>query len=92
MEITDVRIVLRNENMLKAFASFNIDNCLVVTGLKVIDGPNGYFVSMPSKRRRDGTYQDIFYPINNAARKMIENKVLDAFESVINKGGYNDIY
>jgi len=85
MEITNVRIVLRNEKMLKAYASFVIDNCFIVTGLKVIDGPNGYFVSMPSKRKNDGAYQDIFYPINNAARKMIEDKVLDAFESEINK-------
>jgi len=87
MEITNVRIVLRNEKTLKAFASFVIDDCLIVTGLKVIDGPNGYFVSMPSKRRNDGVYQDIFYPINSAARKMIEDKVLDAFESEINKTG-----
>jgi stage V sporulation protein G len=80
MEITEVRISLRNEEKLKAFASITLDNCLVVRGLRVINGTNGYFVSMPSKRRRNGMYQDIFHPINNETRKLIEDKVLDAFE------------
>ncbi|MDR2693338.1 MAG: SpoVG family protein [Chitinispirillales bacterium] len=80
MEITEVRISLRNEEKLKAFASITLDNCLVVRGLRVINGSNGYFVSMPSKRRRNGMYQDIFHPINNETRKLIEDKVLDAFE------------
>jgi stage V sporulation protein G len=81
VEITEVRISLRNEEKLKAFASITLDNCLVVRGLRVINGSNGYFVSMPSKRRRNGMYQDIFHPINNETRKLIEDKVLDAFEA-----------
>ncbi|MCL2689977.1 MAG: septation regulator SpoVG [Chitinispirillia bacterium] len=86
MEITDVRIVLvASQERLKAFASITLDSCFVVTGLRVISGPQGYFVSMPSRRRRDGSYQDILHPINNEARKMIEDKILDAFEAEINK-------
>ncbi|MDR2592403.1 MAG: SpoVG family protein [Chitinispirillales bacterium] len=85
MEITEVRISLRNEEKLKAFASITLDNCLVVRGLRVINGSNGYFVSMPSKRRRNGMYQDIFHPINNETRKLIEDKVLDAFEIESNR-------
>jgi stage V sporulation protein G len=85
MEITEVRISLRNEEKLKAFASITLDSCLVVRGLRVINGSNGYFVSMPSKRRRNGMYQDIFHPINNETRKLIEDKVLDAFESELQR-------
>ncbi|MDR2578730.1 MAG: SpoVG family protein [Chitinispirillales bacterium] len=85
MEITEVRISLRNEEKLKAFASITLDSCLVVRGLRVINGSNGYFVSMPSKRRRNGMYQDIFHPINNETRKLIEDKVLDAFEAELNR-------
>jgi stage V sporulation protein G len=81
VEITEVRISLRDEEKLKAFASITLDGCLVVRGLRVINGSNGYFVSMPSKRRRNGMYQDIFHPINNETRKLIEDKVLDAFEA-----------
>ena len=84
MNTTEVRITLRDEEKLKAFASITFDNSFVVRGLKVISGTQGYFVSMPSRKRRDGTYQDIAHPINNDMRKEIEEKVLDAFEREIN--------
>ena len=92
MEITEVRISLRNEEKLKAFASITLDSCLVVRGLRVINGSNGYFVSMPSKRRRNGMYQDIFHPINNETRKLIEDKVLDAFEAELNRSENMEYY
>ena len=87
VEITEVRITLRSEEKLKAFASITFDDCFVVRGLKVISGSQGYFVSMPSRKRKDGSYQDIAHPINNEMRKKIEDKVLDAFESELGKGG-----
>jgi stage V sporulation protein G len=87
VEISEVRITLRNEEKLKAFASITFDDCFVVRGLKVISGSQGYFVSMPSRKRKDGSYQDIAHPINNEMRKKIEDKVLDAFESELSKGG-----
>ncbi len=89
MEITEVRITLRNEEKLKAFASITFDDCFVVRGLKVINGSQGYFVSMPSRKRKDGSYQDVAHPINNEMRKKIEDKVLDAFEAELNKAGAN---
>lgn len=84
MEITEVRITLRNEEKLKAFASITFDNVFVVRGLKVINGSQGYFVSMPSRRKRDGTFQDLAHPISNDLRKKIEDQVLDAFERELN--------
>lgn len=80
MEITEVRIFIRNEQKLKAFASITFDNCFVIRGLKVISGTQGYFVSMPSRQRPDGTFQDLAHPINNEMRKAIEDRVLQAFE------------
>jgi stage V sporulation protein G len=87
VEITEVRITLRNEDKLKAFASITFDDCFVVRGLKVINGSQGYFVSMPSRKRKDGSYQDLAHPINNDMRKKIEDRVLDAFETELNKTG-----
>ena len=84
MEITEVRITLRNEEKLKAFASITFDNAFVVRGLKVINGSQGYFVSMPSRRKRDGMFQDLAHPISNDFRKKIEDRVLDAFEHELN--------
>jgi stage V sporulation protein G len=85
MEITEVRITLTNEEKLKAFANITFDNSFVVRGLKVISGSQGYFVSMPSRKRKDGTFQDLAHPVTNELRKKIEDTVLDAFEAEANK-------
>ncbi|MDH4222371.1 MAG: septation regulator SpoVG [candidate division Zixibacteria bacterium] len=83
MEITEVRITLRDEERLKAFANITFDNAFVIRGLKVINGNNGYFVSMPSRKRTDGTHQDIAHPVNNEMRRLIEEKVLQAYEEML---------
>lgn len=80
VEITEIRITLRSEEKLKGFANVTFDNSFVVRGLKVISGNAGYFVSMPSRKRPDGSHQDICHPINNETRQMIEVKVLEAYE------------
>ena len=80
VEITEIRVTLRNEEKLKGFANVTFDNAFVVRGLKIIAGNSGFFVSMPSRKRPDGTHQDICHPINNETRRMIEERVLEAYE------------
>lgn len=87
MEITEVRITLRDEEKLKAFANVTFDNAFVVRGLKVINGTSGYFVSMPSRKRPDGTHQDIAHPVNNEMRRVIEDRVLEAYENELKTKG-----
>ncbi len=87
MEITDIRVTLKNEDKLKAFVNITFDNQFVVRGLKVINGKTGYFVSMPSRKRPDGTHQDIAHPVNNEARRLIEDKVLAAYEKELAEAG-----
>jgi len=72
VEITEVRITLRDEPKLKAFVNVTLDNSFVI---------RGYFVSMPSRKRKNGTHQDIAHPINNEMRRTIEDKVLAAYEN-----------
>ncbi len=79
MEITEIRISLRTDNKLKAFASITLDNRFVIRGLKIIEGAKGVFVAMPSRKRPDGTFQDIAHPINNETRSWMEQKVIDAY-------------
>ena|SRR5215510_13149617 len=79
MKITEVRITLRDDGKLKAFASITLDNAFVIRGLKVIEGNTGLFVAMPSRRRPDGTFQDIAHPINIETRNMLEQEVLDVY-------------
>jgi stage V sporulation protein G len=80
LEITEVRISLREDDKLKAFASMTFNDAFVVRGLKIIEGTNGMFVAMPSRKRPDGTYQDVAHPINNETRKFIEDRILDEYE------------
>ena len=66
MTITDVRIRIIDAegNKLKALASITIDDCFVVHDIKVIEGAEGIFIAMPSRKIKDGTYKDIAHPIS----------------------------
>jgi len=78
---------MRNEEKLKAFANVTFDNAFVIRGMKIISGNKGLFISMPSKKRPDGTYQDIAHPVNTEMRRRIEKAVLDAYDKEINRMG-----
>lgn len=80
MEITEIRVTLRDEEKLKGFANVTFDHAFVVRGLKIIQGTGGYFVSMPSRKRPDGTHQDVAHPVNREMRAQLERKVLEAYE------------
>ena len=80
MKITEIRVSLRDDNKLKAFASITLDDCFVVRGLKIIEGAKGVFVAMPSRKRPDGTYQDVAHPINNETRDWMEEMIVKAYE------------
>jgi len=79
MEITEVKITLRDEPKLKAFANVTFDNEFVVRGIKVIEGQNGLFIAMPSRKGKDGQYRDIAHPINNEMRERLERAVIDEY-------------
>ncbi len=85
MEITEVRITLRDEPKLKAFANITFEDSFVVRGLKVIDGQKGLFISMPSRKAKDGTYRDIAHPINNEMRQKIEQVILEKYNEEFKK-------
>jgi stage V sporulation protein G len=80
MKVTEIRVSLRDDNKLKAFASITLDDCFVIRGLKIIEGAKGVFVAMPSRKRPDGTYQDVAHPINNETRDWMEGLIIKAYE------------
>ena len=80
MEITEVRVNLQDEEVLKAFVSITLDDEFVIRGLKVIQGMDGRFVAMPARRKKDGTFQDIAHPINRETRQYMEQVVLEAYD------------
>ncbi|HIC90505.1 MAG TPA: septation regulator SpoVG [Syntrophaceae bacterium] len=85
MEVTEVRVFPVSEDKLKAYVTITFDDCFVVRDVKVINGNNGLFVAMPSKKRKDGSFKDMAHPLNNETRKMIESKVLEAYKREVEK-------
>ena len=81
LEITDVRVrLVSGENNLKAFASFTIDGVFVVHDVRIIEGTNVCFVSMPSKRTPNGEFRDIVHPMDTKTREQITSALVAAYE------------
>ena len=85
MKITDVRVRIVDKEKLKASASITIDECFVVHDIKVIQGNEGLFISMPSRKTADGEFKDIAHPINTDTRAMLEKTVIDAYNAELAK-------
>jgi stage V sporulation protein G len=85
MEITDVKILPVEHPKLKAYVTITLDDCFIVRDLKIIEGSDGLFVAMPSKKRKDGSYQDVAHPLNTDTRSKMENQILDAYEEKFSK-------
>lgn len=83
MEITEVKVFQVGEEKLKAFVSIVIDRCFMVNDIRVIQGREGLFISMPSRRKRSGEFKDIAHPLNNPTRKMIEDRILAEYRKVV---------
>ena len=82
MEITEIKIYPVNEGRLKGYATMVIDGCFIVRDMKIIKGEKGLFVSMPSRRKKDGTFKDIAHPLNAETRKMIEEMIIEEYKKV----------
>ena len=84
MEITEVRVRKVNSgNRVKAIAQITFDNEFVVHDIKVIEGQNGLFIAMPSRKTPDGEFKDIAHPINTDTREKIQNSILKAYEEAM---------
>ena len=84
MIITDVRIrKIATEGKMTAIVSVTFDNEFVVHDIKVIEGQNGLFIAMPSRKTPDGEFKDIAHPINTDTREKIQNSILKAYEEAM---------
>ncbi|MEE0932389.1 septation regulator SpoVG [Clostridium sp. D43t1_170807_H7] len=84
MTITDVRIrKIAAEGKMKAIVSITFDNEFVVHDIKVIEGQNGLFIAMPSRKTPDGEFKDIAHPINTDTREKIQSSILKAYEAAV---------
>ena len=83
LKISDIRIrfIKKDDSKLKAVASITIDDCFVVHDIKVIDGQDGPFIAMPSRRTNDGEFKDIAHPLNTETREELKEAILAAYAS-----------
>jgi len=87
MEITEVKIYpVSLGGRLRAYVSLTFDNSFIVREVKLVESAVGLFVSMPSRRKKDGTFKDIAHPLNNEMRQMIERRVLEAYKHAQTSG------
>lgn len=84
MEITDVRVrKVTKEGKIKAVVSITLDDEFAVHDIKIIDGDNGYFIAMPSRRTIEGEYRDCAHPINATTRDKIQKAIMAAYEEAV---------
>ena len=91
MNVTDIRIKkVYDEVKMKAVASVTFDNEFVVHDIKVIDGQNGLFIAMPSKRMNDGVFRDVAHPLTSETRTKIKDAILAAYEKAGSQSDAHD--
>jgi len=82
MKITEVKIYpVENGGRLKAYATMVFDDSFIIRDLKVIEGEKGFFVSMPSRKRKDGTFRDIVHPLNSEMRSTVEETIVKEYQT-----------
>ncbi len=83
MEITDVRVYPVRDEKVRAFISIVFDRCFMVNDIKVIQGKDGLFVSMPSRKRKSGEFKDVAHPLNSDTRKWVEERILGVYQATL---------
>ena len=83
MQVTDVRIrKVTAEGKMKAIVSVTFDNEFVVHDIKIIEGQNGLFIAMPSRKMGEGDFRDIAHPINSETRNKIQEMIFEKYEQM----------
>ena len=83
MKITSVNVrkINKDSSRMKGIASILLDDSFAVHDIRIIEGDNGLFIAMPSRKTATGGYRDIAHPINPETRAMFEKAILDAYET-----------
>jgi len=91
LEITDIRIrQMTNDEKMKAVVSVTFDNCFVVHDIKIIEGQSKFFIAMPSRKTPDNEYKDIAHPINIEMRELLQDRILEKYQSTIIEQSYSE--
>ena len=84
MNITDVRIrKVNDEGKMKAVVSITFDDEFVVHDIKIVEGQNGLFIAMPSRKMGEGDFRDIAHPLVSETRNKIRDAIFEEYERVL---------
>lgn len=86
MKVTDVVVrSLKGKGSLVGFADIVIENSIKISSIRIVDGQNGLFISMPSTSYKDNSgetkYKDIVFPVNKEARKILTDAILAEYRN-----------
>ena len=82
MQITNVYLrKVNSDNRMRAVANVTFDDAFVVKDIKLIEGPDGLFMAMPSRKTTNGEFKDIAHPINPETRTKIQDAIIAAYET-----------
>ena len=83
MKITSVNVrkVEKEGSRMKGIASVVLDDSFAVHDIRIIEGDNGLFIAMPSRKTANGGYRDIAHPINPETRALFEEAILEAYKT-----------
>lgn len=80
MEVSVKRIHrFEGEGTLKAFCDLAIGERFLIKGVRVVEGKNGLFVSMPQEMGKDGNWYDTAFPLTKELRQKVSEVVLSAY-------------
>lgn len=83
MNITDVRMrMITHESKMKAVVSVTFDDEFVVHDIKVIEGQNGLFIAMPSRKVGESDFRDIAHPLTSETRNRIKDAIFAEYEKL----------
>lgn len=86
MQVTDVKIrKITSEGKMKAIVSITLDNEFVVHDIKVIEGENGLFIAMPSRKTPNGEFKDIAHPISTEVRQNFQSEILKHYNIALSE-------
>lgn len=71
------------EEKLRAYVSVVLDGCFMINDIKVVSGRDGLFISMPSRKRKNGEYRDVAHPLNQETRRRFEERILAEYQLAV---------
>ena len=83
MKITSVTVkkIEKENSRMKGIASVLIDDCFAVHDIRIIEGDNGLFIAMPSRKTANGEYKDVAHPISPEFRTELQDKILAEYNA-----------